>query len=1175
MNQDETRDPNPESESAASTATVEETTPPPEPMTPEKVSAWNRYLDRFYIATGVFLLVILASLHPIAHSSLWPLLKSGELISSRGPVTTDPFSYTEEGKTWVNVPWLFELVNWQIYNAAQKPFANDPARAEQIAAGVLGTVHAILLGIAAGLMMGIRRRGPGLWWAALCVMIALGGFFVPLGAGRIEPAVGGISWRNDPVSPQTWGILLFALELLLLHRAVNLGRRGSLYALPVVFLFWANVDESFFFGLLILAAWTLGALIRPPSRKPLAGDEGHAPLTWPLGLGIVIGCAAVCLVNPSIHRVYPEALEPYAKMVSILGGRENRILTADQLTFFDARSQAHFDRDYGSGMAAMQVGYYLTLVCLGAMSFALNRRRFALGRFLAFVVAALLWAGMVRLAPFFSLVFAAILTLNGQEWFHDVFGTEGRVGVGWKLWSDGMRAATILAIFGFLTLAITGFVGIRYGSLGLGVERAKFAFEAADYLRDSGIKGRVLNLMLAYGDAMIWRDPVHKTYIDNRPGVFPEDVRVALEDFRTAIAKGNEEGWRPLVEKYGVTAVMVSPVQDPRVFSGLLDSPSWVPFYDDGTAVLFGLVDDDNPDVALYTETRLDPDSLVYKRSEPLPDPARTPSPVNWMNMVLRDRETKGIDPHVLAAERWLMGRYAQATAGDQKVVEPAQCLMAIRQARAAINRDPDDPYAYEMLQKAYYLLSQAEFVIISQGSNPGGAGTTGGSTIQFRSDQSPRRLSALTPSAPLPGAEPRINVADAFSSLQGAFLSELLSGGPAAEASTPIDTSSASALDVFRFRQRVSALNFAIQTTPPPRDLAGRGQLAELNATLAQLYLGNRMFDLARDRLQTAHSLVGDELADELLQQLAQLGEQVEVFRTRLEDQAAAQPIGPFERANVAITNGFPGIAIEILRNAETEGLNPAQAKPILMDLYCQIGQPDEAFNLLEGTTPNDPTLATGPGTAAYRQGLISLLLGYYQQALYYWDGVNVSAIPDIRGQLTGQGLGAARSLLMGDPAAATRGVIDVAGMPGSRGLVQTQAQWEAELGLALLELGLPQDIVEKGELRKRGAVSYFRKALELDPDMAIRPLLVYYLEKLGGEVPPPRKPTGEAPPPAAEAKPETDPGKDAAEPAPKDAKEAAPAAPAAPSAETSPAEKSESTPAEPKEESTPKSGV
>ena len=53
----------------------------------------------------------------------------------------------------------------------------------------------------------------------------------------------------------------------------------------------------------------------------------------------------------------------------------------------------------------------------------------------------------------------AVLALNGQEWYHDTIGTEGRLGNGWAVWSTGGRLVTIALIFGAIFQATTGWGG--------------------------------------------------------------------------------------------------------------------------------------------------------------------------------------------------------------------------------------------------------------------------------------------------------------------------------------------------------------------------------------------------------------------------------------------------------------------------------------------------------------------------------------------------------------------------------------------------------------------------------------------------------------------------------------------------------------------------------------------
>src|SRR5262249_34675315 len=87
-----------------------EAEPAPEPWTAERVIEWNRYYD-LYVAAASLLLVFLVATHKLANSSIWPLVQAGRKTLQEGmPILTDPFAYTNVGRAWVNVPWLYEVV---------------------------------------------------------------------------------------------------------------------------------------------------------------------------------------------------------------------------------------------------------------------------------------------------------------------------------------------------------------------------------------------------------------------------------------------------------------------------------------------------------------------------------------------------------------------------------------------------------------------------------------------------------------------------------------------------------------------------------------------------------------------------------------------------------------------------------------------------------------------------------------------------------------------------------------------------------------------------------------------------------------------------------------------------------------------------------------------------------
>ncbi len=668
-----TLDPNAPHASSAATATPpEDASPPevapaPEPWTPERALEWNRYYDRYLVA-GLILLVFLVSAHKITNSTLWPLVKAGEvMVQKQSFLTTDPFSYTEEGKRWVNIPWIYELASHAIYSLGSKSFSRDPSVGQQIGAGLLVALNAVIRALTVVLLLRLRKPGPGVWWFCTVLLFAMGIVLAPR-LSTMEFSPGGIA-RQPLIMPETWGVLLLAAEILLLERAYRGNAPRALVALVPLFLFWANVDESFLFGLLVLIAGVCGFAWNkkesPIAKKGLPATEKP---TIGLSAGVVAGCVGICLVNPSLFHIFPTALEPYVEMGRVVFGPRTGSIQAEQFAFFGSETFSLLG-EFGPSVPWNRMYYYLTIVGVGFASFLLNARRFDAGRFAVYLVAALLWGGLSRLTAEFATVFVFAVGLNGQEWYQDRFGTEGRTSTGWSAWSVGGRAITILVMFLAIAKTLTGY-GYDTSSyprplppFGFGTFPSEFDFEAAEFLKTAPITGKVLNLHANQGDAIIWKGyPAVKTFLDRRRGVFGPEVRADLIAFRKGFSldesdktvrkvKSDPEQWQPIVKKYGVSAVMLDPLElPPAVYEGLLgDTAHFIPIYDDGRTVIFGYKDASAEDVKFFESKKLDAAELVYKRKQELPSPDLRP---NSDDIPRSDRAKPRPDPAAAASFR-------------------------------------------------------------------------------------------------------------------------------------------------------------------------------------------------------------------------------------------------------------------------------------------------------------------------------------------------------------------------------------------------------------------------------------------------------------------------------------------------------------------------------------------
>ncbi len=1011
---------------------AEHAEPAPEPWTAERVAEWNSYYD-IYVVLGVLLLAFVASANKLSHSSIWTQLKLGEIIAANArPVTTDLFSYTEANRSWVNIPWLFEWGYSVLYKAAAGLVPVDPAdptasapRGEQLGMGALVALTALIRVLTVLVILKIRRPGPGLWWSAVCAVIALGSIYSPLGV-----LLGGVGGPAK-VDPETWGQLFLAIELLLLHRSMNLGLGNWLWGLIPLFLLWANVDESFLIGLFVLAATVVGLFFT--KRE---GSEGVSPVR---AVGVLVASALVCLANPSLFRIFPAALEPILQLFRPEAGT----LTVDQLSYF-GKGLRETEQGQTRALWTYLVFYYFLAVGLGIGSFLINRRRFSLARFLPFVLVAVLWGALLRYNTMYALVLAAVLALNGQEWYHDTFGTKGKLGRGWAVWSTGGRFVTILLVFAFVAQCLTGY-GRTVGEsrFGFGFDPSDFEFEAAEYLRGAKIEGNVLNTSVRQGDSLVWKGyPIRKVYVDGRHHLFPPEIQKDLQEVRLALREDAIDQWKPVLDRYEISAVMIDEPNAPKTYQRLMQSLNWIPFYDDGNVVMFGRADAGANDLAYFKANRLDSESLAYHKNKPLPAADRPPTAINKLDTIFQNRFLDGSQPHTEAARRWLAGPNFDPSAPI--LPSPARCIMAIREARIALSKKPDDTRAYRILSAAYRDLMMQESALLA------------GLTLTPKDQARIRQVS------------PRTDVL------------------------------------MNRFRQRVTALNFAIQTTPPAKTKDSRVELFQQNFELYQLYLSVNFIDLARDRLQVILSLIKpgdltDELRTHLSEESTRLQEQIKRVEEGMSDMVAEQQGGPLQRAEFALRQGAPGLAIQELDEALQINVSPAIVTPRLLDLYCDTGQPEKALDLLtKSSNVDDPTFGTEPGTSPLRQGRVWFLLGNYEYAATLWKRNAISAL---RFERSAKSLSAARTLLYGEAKAATNAFES---LPSK---ITTQGLWEFELGICRLEGGEPDLAAEA-----------FTDALTLAPALPTRLIAAYYLEKLGKPVPPiPDEPAGEDAKPAS----------------------------------------------------------
>ena len=968
-----------------------------EPWTAEKVVEWNNYYN-IYVVIGLLVLAVVTSLNYLDDSLVWSSLRSGQTTLNSGfPATTDPFSLVGEGKRWVNLGWAFDTVSALAYKVGSSVASAE--NAERYGVSAITIFHALVRLLTFLILLSIGHSRQWIW--SKCVLLGL----VISATPNLKTTVAG---------PEMWGLFFLAILLRLMFLVTDRGRTKAIYAIPVLLAIWVNFDTSALIGLMLTAFWLIALILRGKSLKNPIDQSKLIP--------VLIGAFAAVLVNPWLFYAYGAMLN-----VSY----QYSLLPAN--LFGSVSLPAEIRNQY-----LIWTGLFLVI---GGVTFWLNTTQFRLDRLVLLLVSAVVSLVWLRYGTDFAIVLAVVAGLNLEEWYADDFGTEGKLGWKWAAFSIGGRSITILALFGMAAQHITGYqLADGSSTFGLGFSADRFPFEVVDFLKTAKIQGNIFNWNSTQGNVMLWRAyPERKTYQDGRRNLFTPEMKQEWDKLRVALRDDDAATWKPLLDQYGISVVMVqamstslSETAATRTLNMLNQSPNWLPIYDDGMVALFGRTDAKPEDLAYFKERKLDAERIVYRSDDVLPAFNRPPSSASVLDEVIAAKALALIQPHTLAAIRWLVPPNTVNTPGQSQLSSPASCLAAIREARRAIAIQPDQTQAYRVLVDAFRMLHVQEIALLS-------------------------------------GIK-----------LEPANLPEIsnLQAGP-----NPLG---------LRYRQRMTALNFAIMSSPRPNNQNDREILASLHAERAQLLLMANVFDMARDHLRASLDIDPEtSLAAERRTQLQQLDEAIAQREAEMNAMTLEEKANAMARINRALSLGLLNPALADLREAEATGSSPDTIVPILVDLYCQVGMVDQAIPLISNV--GNRATETTAGLSSYRTGLVSSLLGDYGGAYVGWanESIPMARLDEVR-----RGLMAGQIWMAGEVGTATRNFLE---LPDQ---TRTLAGRYFELGIIQLEGGQPKLAIEA-----------FTKSLAREPESDLAPVMKYYLEKLGKPFVEPAKTGDQAP--------------------------------------------------------------
>ncbi len=439
--------------------------PATETETPAVPAAAASPLLRGLMVWALYAVVVVVTVRPVGvpvlDPDVWWHLRVGEWVVEHGAVpATDPFSLPGQEKSWVAYSWLYEVLLFALVQAFGL-------------AGIVVYRLALALAVVAALHALVRRLEPRFLPAialAAAATLALAMLF----------------------SERPW-LFTILFATLTLHAVVCLRRPEApprwVWALPLVYIVWANVHIQFVYGLFILVLGCAAPLVDAWLRRAGPGDSAAVPWTrrWRQLLALTTACVLATLVNPYHLRLY-EVIVEYAT-------QPGPFRFVNELRALEFR----------------EPGDWVMLALTGLACFALGRRRLTAFEVLLLIAAA--WFAFRARRDLWFVLLADLLILATAGPRHVRDGERFHLRLrGWGLIAAGLAALVLLTAWARdLSPA--------------GLERrlaAAFPVEAVRAVRQAGHAGPLYN-DFNWGGYLIWALPEMPVAIDGRTNLHGDE----------------------------------------------------------------------------------------------------------------------------------------------------------------------------------------------------------------------------------------------------------------------------------------------------------------------------------------------------------------------------------------------------------------------------------------------------------------------------------------------------------------------------------------------------------------------------------------------------------------------------------------------------------------------------
>ena len=209
----------------------------------------------------------------------WHLSVGDWIIQNRSFPHNGIFSHTAAARPWMAYSWGYEVLLSRAYDWFSF-----------LGMGAFGTLLTIAVALVIFRML---YRISGRFWAAWTLSILVYAAFL----------------FNIAPRPVFFSVILFTITLTLLFDAQRSGRVQTLYWLPVVFLFWANIHIQFIYGLAIVGLFAgINLLQQIAARWHIQPEFLELPTLPALPPFVVLaGCIFATCLGPYSYHLYQEA----------------------------------------------------------------------------------------------------------------------------------------------------------------------------------------------------------------------------------------------------------------------------------------------------------------------------------------------------------------------------------------------------------------------------------------------------------------------------------------------------------------------------------------------------------------------------------------------------------------------------------------------------------------------------------------------------------------------------------------------------------------------------------------------------------------------------------------------------------------------------------------------------